>query len=223
MVMLAWCVVLPGCASGPKAAPPVDTLPELMAALQQAGVDVQETALMALPDFGMPGVVLQVNQALVQIFEFQGSADRQAFQDRLLPDGSLSDGPPIAWPAPPRIWASGRLIVVYPGDDGGVILLLSGLLGDPINGPVVGRDEPYPPGVTAAIEKLAADLGFSPGAVRVLDFQGSDWTDSCLGLPISGETCLAQRTPGWRVTLQAGGKTAVLRTDELGKIVRLEP
>jgi hypothetical protein len=222
LALLACCAALAACGHRAKSEPRVNTLAEFTASLRQAGADVQDTALAATPAFGVPGVVLQVDQALVQVFEFQSPADRQATQRRLLPDGSLSGEPPIGWPVPPRIWASGRLLVIYPGDDGGAILLLSGLLGDPINGPTVGKDEPYPPGVTAAIEELAAELSFRPGAVSVLDFQAVDWPDSCLGLPVSGETCLTRPTSGWRVVLQAGGKIAVLRTDEFGKTVRME-
>jgi hypothetical protein len=126
----------------------------------------------------------------------------------------------MAWPDRPHIWAAGRLIVVYVGTDGGTVLLLEGILGDPITEEGEAGEAPYPPAVTAAIRSLSQELGIDPGVVEVLGYEGVDWPDTCLGLPRPEEACGQVITSGWRIRLRAGGAEYELRTDALGTAVR---
>ncbi len=131
-------------------------------------------------------------------------------------------GEPVDWPARPNIWAKGQLVVVYPGVDGGTVLLLSGLLGDPLTLEAPPVDEPYPPAVLAAIGAASAASGLSPEAVQVIDYEQVDWPDGCLGLPVPDEMCTEAIVPGWVVRLNAGGEQFVFRTDEAGVQLRQE-
>ena len=57
--------------------------------------------------------------------------------------------------------------------------------------------------------------------VEVVSFEPFEFSDSCLGLGGPAESCLAAITPGYKVTLAAGGATYVYHADEMGGNVRL--
>ena len=131
-------------------------------------------------------------------------------------------GEPVDWPAPPNIWTAGRLIVVYPGVDGGTVLLLSGLLGDPITFEAPVIDEPYPPAVLVAIGAAADAAGALPQDVQVISYESRERTDSCLGLPGPDEMCAEAIQLGWIVRLNVGGTQIVYRVDDVGAELRQE-
>lgn len=200
--------------------PMVETASDLIATLEMAGVNATATADPSAPYFGVAGTVYLVGAEPVQVFEFESQAARRAVSETIASDGLSVAGRPVVWPDRPNIWAMGRLIVVYPGTDGGTILLLGGLLGDPLTYSAPGGDEPYPPAVTSAIRTLAAELAVDPVTVEVLAFEEVSWPDSCLGLPDPGEDCVEVITPGWRITLRLMGQTLDVRTDRIGDRVR---
>ena len=135
-------------------------------------------------------------------------------------EGMVVDGEMISWDAKPAIWGSGSLIVVYWGSDGGVFLILSSLMGDPLTYEPPAEDEPYPPAIVAAIRYLADDIEVDPALIQVLDFNEVDWLDTCLGAPRSNEQCIQRTTPGWRVMMKVSGDVFEVRTDILGEQVR---
>ncbi|MEW6567791.1 MAG: hypothetical protein AB1449_06420 [Chloroflexota bacterium] len=206
------------CARGPR---PILDLEDLARELRAAGAELAPTELLAYSGFDSPGTVLQVNQALVQVYQFESVEARQRVSDQIAPDGLSVGGRPLTWGGHPNLWAAGRLIVVYEGSDGGTILLLSGLLGDPLTGPASEVGEPYPPAVSAAVEILARQLGLDPAAVAVVDFEEVEWADACLELPEPGEVCAEVITPGWRVQLRADDDDYLAHTDIAGERVRL--
>jgi hypothetical protein len=155
---------------------------------------------------------------VIQVYEYASSDERAAVSERLDPAAALPEG--TSGQGPPNLWATGRLIVVYVGSDGGLILLLSGLLGDPLTAPNTGVDEPYPPAVLAAMQALAEQLGREPSEIRVVSYQEAEWPDGCLGLAAEGESCAQALTPGWQVILAADGVEVELRTDLYGSQVR---
>jgi hypothetical protein len=212
--------LLAGCVPGARE---VDDVRDLSRALRAAGASVGPTEALAASHFGAPGEVWQVNQALVQVLEFESLEARQIVSGGISPDGLRLGQEPLAWSDRPNVWAVGRLIVVYAGTDGGTILLLSGLLGDPLTEPATAVDEPYPPAVTAAIRALAEALWIQPGTIGVSGFERVEWPDACLGLPDPEEVCAAVITPGWRVLLRAQGGVYEAHCDDLGQQVRLRP
>ena len=216
-VLLWITTLLTACA--PLAGPHIKTADDVLSALEEAGATVAETEMLALPTLGGVGHVWQVNRSIVQITEFESEAARQEVSEQISPDGLSLSGRPLVWSDRPQIWAIGRVIVTYVGTDGPTIVLLSGLLGDPLT-PQEGMDAPYPPAVTAAIAALAEESGIDPALVQVVSFEEVEWPDACLGAPRPGEGCAEVVTPGWRVTLRAGDETVEVHTDEVGMEVR---
>jgi hypothetical protein len=200
----------------------LETTDDFLVALEGAGASVADTAVLGLPCFGVTGRVFQVNEALVQVYEYESEAKREQVSATISSDGSTIQGLPVVWPDRPNIWAVGQLIVVYSGTGGGIILLLDGLLGDPITDIGSSIDEPYPPGVTAAIQLLAEELAVDPSEVVVAHFEAVDWSDACLGLAEPGEICAEVITPGWRVLLRVDQMEFELHTDDLGESVRIK-
>lgn len=216
-------LLLAACAS--EAQPPgpeIETLAELEAALTGAGVPVSQAPNPSAPELGKVGQGLLVGNAPVQIYEYGSVVERRLVSDTIRSGGYLVSGEPVVWPAHPNIWAAGRLIVVYPGVDGGTILLLSGLLGDPLTSEAPPLDEPYPPAVLAAIGAAAEVTGALPQDVQVLSYEPKEWPNSCLGLPGPDEMCADAMVPGWLVHLNADGAQIVFRVDEVGIELRQE-
>ncbi len=90
---------------------------------------VQEVAL---PLFAVPGQVIAVNGAQIQVFEYADEPGRQADSDVISRDGHSIGTSNIAWIDQPNFWMKGRLIVLYVGSDRPILALLSGILVEPI-------------------------------------------------------------------------------------------
>lgn len=122
-----------------------------------------------------------------------------------------------------RYWRSEDLGVFYTGDDGGVILLLSGLLGDAQTLQSPAQDEPYPPAVLASIQHISEEASLNPSTIQVESYLRVTWPDSCLGLPQPDEGCLEALVDGWQVQLRADDRAWQVHTDEFGTQVRSQP
>lgn len=85
-----------------------------------------------------------------------------------------------------------------------------------------GQTGEFPAAAQAARDALAQQLGVPSDQITIVSAEPVEWSDGCLGLGGPAESCLAAITPGYRVTLQAGGKQYVYRTDESGQAVRAE-
>jgi len=195
--------------------PDIETAEDLLAALRQAGVEIEETAMPALdPELGR-GSVLILGPARIEVYEADSEAAQRAALQAL-----LQQMPGVSTP---NLWGRGRVVVIYDGLDGATIALLSGLLGDSVNLVAPAQDEPYPPAVASSIGWLADAEDVDPGEVMVEAFEAAEWPDACLGLAGALEACAAVITPGWRVTLRIGDAAYVLRSDELGTRIRREP
>jgi len=204
-----------------KAPPPIETFDDLSAALRRAGAQVQVSSTADGPVLGVPARPITVGGVEILVYEYATVEDRQAVSASISVDPRTIYGTPLNWPETPRVWVSGRLIVVYPGQDGGTIVLLNGLLGDPLSSGESEVDEPYPPAVAVAIEALALKLEVHPASIRVSSFDAVEWPDACLSLPEANESCAEVVTPGWRVELLAGETDYEAHTDLLGTQVRL--
>ncbi|MEA3375799.1 MAG: hypothetical protein U9R72_06335 [Chloroflexota bacterium] len=86
-----------------------------------------------------------------------------------------------------------------------------------------GPPSELPGGVeVAAKEALSDHIGVPVEDIQVAEAEQRDWPDACLGLAEEGEACAQVITPGWEITLQAGGEEYTLRTDETADVIRLE-
>jgi hypothetical protein len=210
------------CACGREVIPTAQTyesIPELLNALEDAGAGAVPLDLEAtLLDVPARGILL--NGEKVVIYEFEtiearsrGVTNLQSALDENWMNASNES--PAA-----KIWSHNRLLIVYFGRDGGTVLLLSGLLGDPLQKPFLAEDEPFPPAVPAAILALANSEGVDPSTIDVLGYDSVEWRDGCLEVPRSGEVCTQVVTPGWRIRLLLEGQAIEIHSDEMGGEIR---
>jgi hypothetical protein len=212
---LAVLVVLAAC--GPKTADDLSSTDSLSAVLREAGAEVHEAGAPAPQVFEAQAAhVLQVNQGLVYVYEYGSVGEAQAVAATI---GTPGDEMP--WQGRVSVWHAGKLLVVYPGMDGGLLLLLNGLLGDPLGTLPEGPEEPYPPAVATAISVWAEAQGVDPASVEVVSYMAAEWLNGCLGLPDPGESCAPGSVSGWVVEMRAGERLGSAHTDDLGLQVRL--
>jgi hypothetical protein len=192
-----------------------------MDALLDAGADLTETTIEHTVNLEIPPEILQVNSTIVYVYEYESVDARIAVSESMAVDGTSIDEQLLSWPDRINIWASERIIVAYPGIDGATIMLLNGLLGDPINQPPAPVDEPFPPAVTAAVGYLAERINIDPGDVEVTGFTAETWPDACLGLPEEGEWCDQVMVPGWEIMMSVGEDEFVVHSNQIGEYIRL--
>ena len=74
--------------------------------------------------------------------------------------------------------------------------------------------------------KLRQDLsqrtGIPAKTLQIVAATRKTWSDGCLGLAQPGELCTMAMVDGWHVTLSAGSRRWVYRTDTRGMSIRLE-
>ncbi len=73
-----------------------------------------------------------------------------------------------------------------------------------------------PAAVEAARSKLAKQLGLSVSDIKVVYYDAVEWPDSCLGVQTPGVMCAMVVTPGYRIILEAQGKTYEYHSDKTG-------
>lgn len=81
---------------------------------------------------------------------------------------------------------------------------------------------PVPTAVSAVKKLVALELGINEGVVIVMTAFEKEWSDGCLGLGGSAESCLYALVPGYEVTVQAQGKERMYRTNADGSVIRRE-
>ena len=84
------------------------------------------------------------------------------------------------------------------------------------------HDLPVEPAAAAARADLAAKLGVEERSIVIMLVEEKTWSDGCLGLGGPAESCLMALVDGFRVEMEAKGKTYVYRTDKTGTSVRAE-
>jgi hypothetical protein len=219
-VILVICV-LTACARDvvPQSAK-IEDKEDLIKALRDAGAELAETSAETPANLEVVPEVLQVNSAIVYVYEYENVEARTAISDTLVVEETSIDSQSLLLPERINVWVSGRLIVAYPGTDGGTIMLLNGLLGDPLTQPSPSVDEPFPPAVAAALGFLADKLGVNPGDMDVVSFTAETWPDTCLGLPDEGEMCAQAETPGWRIMIGVQDQEFEVHSDQIGENLR---
>ncbi len=137
LTMLLVSAASAGCAARGVSGAPVDTTPEgeveemvdLVEALQAEGAQVEMGEAIQQPFLSVPGQIVQVNGADVQVFEYASAEDMGVEASQVTEDGSPIGTSTITWIAPPHFYRSGRLLVLYVGEDTAVIELLESVLG----------------------------------------------------------------------------------------------
>ncbi|MGB5961085.1 MAG: hypothetical protein WBG73_10540 [Coleofasciculaceae cyanobacterium] len=84
-------------------------------------------------------------------------------------------------------------------------------------------DNSLPVGVVTAVSReIVRSYRVSQNQLRVVKFSQETWSNSCLGLGRSNESCLESLVKGWRVAMTDGRQTWTYRTDTTGRLVRQE-
>ena len=106
----------------------------LIDTLRAAGAKVEVGSPVDQPFFTVSGRVIKVSGEDVQVFEYASAAARDAEAAQVAPDGSSVGTNMVSWIAAPHFFSSGRILVIYVGDDGAVLNLLRGTLGQQFAG-----------------------------------------------------------------------------------------
>jgi len=189
----------------------------LISSLQASGAQVSRVETIQETFFPISGEVLNIDGASVQVFEFPNETERQAVSRWIAEDGSSIGTVMIDWASPPRIWATGRLIVIYVENDQTVFEKLTEILGDPITKEVeVPANVTSNPAVAAAMDRLSQFKNIPLDQIELVSAEHVQWPDECMGISRRGQMCAQVITPGWRIVLQAGDQQYTFHTDEIG-------
>ncbi len=76
--------------------------------------------------------------------------------------------------------------------------------------------------VDAVRQDLGSQIGIAPETIKVSEVSQETWPNTCLGLPKNDEFCGQRLVEGWRLVLSNGKDRWVYRTDNSGKLMRVE-
>lgn len=113
---------------------PTEAQASLMNALQEAGAQVELGDPIEQIFFSVPGRILKVDEADVQVFEYESPEAMETDAAQVAPDGGSVGTSMVTWMATPHFFKSGRMIVLYVGDDAAVLDLLERALGEQFAG-----------------------------------------------------------------------------------------
>lgn len=141
LAALSACAPLPPAEAGPPAtaepavhADPVLSADHLITRLRADGLTVEAVGGLDQPFFSVPGRLIRVAGADVQVFEYASAAEASADAGQIAPDGGSIGTHQVSWLAAPHFYTAGRLIVLYVGDDPAVLAELETVLDPPIAG-----------------------------------------------------------------------------------------
>jgi putative hemolysin len=69
-------------------------------------------------------------------------------------------------------------------------------------------------------DELAAQLKVEASSLELVSVESIDWSDACLGLPQTGETCTQTITRGFRITFTSAGQNYIFHTDASANVIR---
>ena len=81
------------------------------------------------PFFTVSGQILMVNETEVQVFEYEAVEAMEVDASLVASDGASVGTTMISWIAPPHFYKTGRIIVLYLGEDAAILDLLNQVLG----------------------------------------------------------------------------------------------
>lgn len=110
-------------------APSVQDKAALTTALQDAGASVEETDQVMQPFFTPEGSILKVNEADVQVFEYESAEAMEEQASQVSPEGGSIGTSMVSWMDTPHFYKAGKIIVLYVGSDEAILSLLANALG----------------------------------------------------------------------------------------------
>jgi hypothetical protein len=180
-VILVACAPLPsGRAPGsapqptptPAAGAPAMDFAGLVNRLRADGVAVEPVGAVSQPFFSVAGRLVTLNGADVQVFEYATVSDARSEAAQIGPGGGAIGTHLVSWIVTPHFYTTGRLIVLYVGDDQGVLEVLRTVLDDPLGAdqaPGLDGARPAASGESALdFDRLAECLHAAGGAVELV-------------------------------------------------------
>ena len=113
---------------------PTEGQASLIDALRAAGAQVEPGDPVVQDLLSVPGQVIKVNGADVQVFEYASADAMEADAAQVSPDGSSIGTSMVTWMAKPHFFKAGRLLVLYIGDDAAVLDVLKSALDEQFAG-----------------------------------------------------------------------------------------
>ncbi|NMJ87338.1 MAG: hypothetical protein EX285_05810 [Thaumarchaeota archaeon] len=113
---------------------PVTDYVSLIDNLRATGATVEPSGKISLPFFFVEGQVISINGVQVQVFEYVDITVADAEATLISADGSSIGTSMVNWVATPHLYKTGKLIVLYVGDNGVVISTLEAVLGSQFAG-----------------------------------------------------------------------------------------
>jgi hypothetical protein len=112
----------------------VEDQASLIDALRTGGAEVELGDTVEQAFFTVAGQILKVNGKDVQVFEYESPEKMEADAAQVASDGGSIGTSMVTWVEPPHFFKSGRVLVLYVGEDKAVIDLLKGALGEQFAG-----------------------------------------------------------------------------------------
>ncbi len=132
-LVVSLCMVLAGLGScrsdGRLDEGPAMDRDKLIQDLRAAGSAIETVGEISQPFFSVKGMIIKVDGADVQVFQYPDVSTARAEARKVSPDGSTVGRTRIGWVAPPHFYRKGRLIVVYVGNSLSVLKALQAVLG----------------------------------------------------------------------------------------------
>jgi hypothetical protein len=134
--LLLLVLTVSACASNSIAAPAatsqqvtVEDKASLLNALEASGATVEMGEAISQAFFSPEGNIIKVNDADVQVFEYESVEAMENEASQVAPDGGSIGTSMVAWVDVPHFYKAGRIIVLYVGSDEKIIGLLEKTLG----------------------------------------------------------------------------------------------
>jgi hypothetical protein len=108
---------------------PLEDLGTLSQSLRETGATIESDEMISQPFFSVEGRILKVNGADVQVFEYKSVEEMETEAALVSADGSSVSTSMVSWMATPHFFKSGRVLVLYVGDDAAILDLLTDALG----------------------------------------------------------------------------------------------
>jgi len=135
ITILLLAISITSCAEKPVSpSVPVTDYASLLNALRAAGANVETKTQLEQPFFSAKGQMITINGNDIQVYEYPDAAAADAEAQLVSPDGSTVGTTKITFVAPPHYYKSGKLIVLYVGQDRDLLDLLEDLLGSQFAG-----------------------------------------------------------------------------------------
>ena len=190
-----------------------EAIDELAAALSDDGQRVEIGDFFERDEIGgVPGRRLNLRGAVLETWEFESTAEAQAFAGRFTPDGRQFDEAPLPWNDTTHLWVRGPMIVMYIGNQGGTVAAIDQVarrITSHVENGVRSAQE-----IESLIRQTAGDrLAVAPAALRLVSREQVTFSNACLDVPEAAEVCHDVETPGWRFIFMNGDERIVAHAD----------